>query len=392
MGSKPAVEARYAERAGTVGDDLDELGAAIDRGRAVVTRDPGRGTVREQAGVDRTAALLAVEVRAVAARRGARARRRARRARSRTSRSRTPRTSSSRRRETPPSTAPLSQRSRRALSTPCSRQIASMFAVLPPATHDHVRGGDLLRRPLGNAEGEGDVRRARPRAPGALEGLDGAIGIACRRRQEHDVRLRDARELEHEIVERGRGIAAEKAAATHRHDVPVHARHPRTTRRRESQRPRAAYPSALFSGPASCARITQMRYVYDFDEQAPGGRELLGGKGVGLAEMTALGVPVPAGFTITTDACRAYMAGGKQVPDGPRRRGRRAHRRARGALGQALRRPVRPAARLGPLGRGDLDAGDDGHDPQPRPHRRRGRGPGGVDREPAVRATTRTGG
>ena len=59
-----------------------------------------------------------------------------------------------------------------------------------------------------------------------------------------------------------------------------------------------------------------MRYVYDFDEQAPGGRELLGGKGVGLAEMTALGVPVPAGFTITTDACRAYMADGKQVPEG----------------------------------------------------------------------------
>ena len=59
-----------------------------------------------------------------------------------------------------------------------------------------------------------------------------------------------------------------------------------------------------------------MRYVYDFDEQAPGGRELLGGKGVGLTEMTELGVPVPAGFTITTDACRAYMAAGKQVPDG----------------------------------------------------------------------------
>jgi pyruvate,orthophosphate dikinase len=59
-----------------------------------------------------------------------------------------------------------------------------------------------------------------------------------------------------------------------------------------------------------------MRYVYDFDEEAPGGRELLGGKGVGLAEMTALGVPVPAGFTITTDACRAYMEAGKQVPEG----------------------------------------------------------------------------
>jgi pyruvate,orthophosphate dikinase len=60
-----------------------------------------------------------------------------------------------------------------------------------------------------------------------------------------------------------------------------------------------------------------MRYVYDFDEDSgDGGRELLGGKGIGLAEMTALGVPVPAGFTITTDACRAYMAGGGALPDG----------------------------------------------------------------------------
>jgi pyruvate, orthophosphate dikinase len=58
------------------------------------------------------------------------------------------------------------------------------------------------------------------------------------------------------------------------------------------------------------------RFVYDFDETSEGGRELLGGKGVGLAEMTQLGVPVPAGFTITTDACRAYTANGKQLPDG----------------------------------------------------------------------------
>ncbi len=59
-----------------------------------------------------------------------------------------------------------------------------------------------------------------------------------------------------------------------------------------------------------------MRYVFDFDEESGGGRELLGGKGIGLAEMTQLGVPVPAGFTVTTDACRAYMAAGGAVPDG----------------------------------------------------------------------------
>ncbi|MEX2212299.1 MAG: pyruvate, phosphate dikinase [Gaiellaceae bacterium] len=57
-------------------------------------------------------------------------------------------------------------------------------------------------------------------------------------------------------------------------------------------------------------------YVYDFDEPSPGGRELLGGKGAGLAEMTQLGIPVPAGFTVTTDACRAYTAAGQQLPEG----------------------------------------------------------------------------
>jgi pyruvate,orthophosphate dikinase len=58
------------------------------------------------------------------------------------------------------------------------------------------------------------------------------------------------------------------------------------------------------------------RYVYGFDEASSGGRELLGGKGIGLAEMTQLGMHVPAGFTITTDACRAYMSNGKTLPHG----------------------------------------------------------------------------
>ncbi len=62
--------------------------------------------------------------------------------------------------------------------------------------------------------------------------------------------------------------------------------------------------------------MASTRFVYDFDEPSAGGRELLGGKGAGLAEMTQMGVPVPAGFTITTDACRAYMSNGKTLPDG----------------------------------------------------------------------------
>jgi pyruvate, orthophosphate dikinase len=58
------------------------------------------------------------------------------------------------------------------------------------------------------------------------------------------------------------------------------------------------------------------RYVYDFAEGADLGRELLGGKGAGLAEMTAIGLPVPAGFVVTTEACREYLRGDGTMPDG----------------------------------------------------------------------------
>jgi len=43
-----------------------------------------------------------------------------------------------------------------------------------------------------------------------------------------------------------------------------------------------------------------------FDDPEPVGRELLGGKGAGLAEMTRIGLPVPYGFTVTTEVCREY--------------------------------------------------------------------------------------
>src|SRR5690242_14673998 len=68
---------------------------------------------------------------------------------------------------------------------------------------------------------------------------------------------------------------------------------------------------AMLNRMTTSALVT--RLVYDFEEPADGGRELLGGKGIGLAEMTQLGIPVPAGFTITTDACRAYVVSGGEV-------------------------------------------------------------------------------
>ena len=54
------------------------------------------------------------------------------------------------------------------------------------------------------------------------------------------------------------------------------------------------------------------KYVYDFAEGNKDLRDLLGGKGANLAEMTNLGLPVPPGFTITTEACQAYLANGKE--------------------------------------------------------------------------------
>ena len=53
------------------------------------------------------------------------------------------------------------------------------------------------------------------------------------------------------------------------------------------------------------------RYVYSFTGAYGLGRELLGGKGFGLADMVALGLPVPPGFTITTQVCNEYYQNDK---------------------------------------------------------------------------------
>ena len=55
------------------------------------------------------------------------------------------------------------------------------------------------------------------------------------------------------------------------------------------------------------------KYVYLFDEGNANMRELLGGKGANLAEMTNIGLPVPYGFTVTTEACTRYYEDGKMI-------------------------------------------------------------------------------
>src|SRR5215218_7635513 len=57
------------------------------------------------------------------------------------------------------------------------------------------------------------------------------------------------------------------------------------------------------------------QFVFDFSQGSKDDKDLLGGKGANLAEMTNLGLPVPPGFTISTEACRAYLDAG-DVPEG----------------------------------------------------------------------------
>ncbi|MBI5035024.1 MAG: pyruvate, phosphate dikinase [Chloroflexi bacterium] len=63
-------------------------------------------------------------------------------------------------------------------------------------------------------------------------------------------------------------------------------------------------------------KTLQKKWVYLFEEGNKDMRDLLGGKGAGLAEMTNAKLPVPPGFTITTEACNTYVALGKKFPKG----------------------------------------------------------------------------
>lgn len=61
--------------------------------------------------------------------------------------------------------------------------------------------------------------------------------------------------------------------------------------------------------------MSSVKYVYLFEEGKADMKMILGGKGANLAEMTRIGLPVPPGFTITTEACNAYLASGETLPD-----------------------------------------------------------------------------
>jgi pyruvate, orthophosphate dikinase len=73
--------------------------------------------------------------------------------------------------------------------------------------------------------------------------------------------------------------------------------------------------SSTLRSPEPRSTGAPQKFVFDFSEGGKDQKDLLGGKGANLAEMVRLGLPVPPGFTISTEACRAYLASGA-VPDG----------------------------------------------------------------------------
>ena len=98
--------------------------------------------------------------------------------------------------------------------------------------------------------------------------------------------------------------------------------------------------------------MVDKKWVYRFDEveeaeKACGGdweavRALLGGKGAGLADMTRANVPVPPGFTVTTEACNAYLEAGEKFPPGMWEQELAAMKQVEKKTGKAFGNPQNP--------------------------------------------------
>jgi len=114
------------------------------------------------------------------------------------------------------------------------------------------------------------------------------------------------------------------------------------------------------------------KWVYAFgDGRAEGTaamRDLLGGKGAGLAEMANLKLPVPPGFTITTDVCTYYYGHDKQYPKDLRGQAEKALAQVGRITGRTFGDKDNPLL-VSVLGRPRFDARHDGHRPQSRSQR-----------------------
>jgi phosphoenolpyruvate synthase/pyruvate phosphate dikinase len=103
------------------------------------------------------------------------------------------------------------------------------------------------------------------------------------------------------------------------------------------------------------------KYVYLFSDGACRSKKLLGGKGAGLCEMTQIGLPVPPGFTVSTEACLEYFEQGNTLPRGLPEQVRAALAKVEDALGLRFGDSDRPAVGFGSQRRRRFDAGYDGY-------------------------------
>ncbi|HEY7869296.1 MAG TPA: PEP/pyruvate-binding domain-containing protein, partial [Methylomirabilota bacterium] len=114
----------------------------------------------------------------------------------------------------------------------------------------------------------------------------------------------------------------------------------------QAVRKRARAKARESARPSSKTARREVKYAYSFAggraEGSSALRDLLGGKGCELAEMTNMGVPVPPGFTITTEAWAAYTAAGKKQPAGLWSQVLAHLRRLEAAAGSRLGDPARP--------------------------------------------------
>jgi pyruvate,orthophosphate dikinase len=136
--------------------------------------------------------------------------------------------------------------------------------------------------------------------------------------------------------------------------------------------------------------------VYSFGAITEGDgsmKELLGGKGANLAEMTSIGLPVPPGFTITTETCAEYYnQGGKRLPHGLMNEVHKNMADAReGDWARSSATPRTRCSSRSARARG-VDAGHDGHRPEPGLNDESVEGLAEADRQPSASRTTPTAG
>ena len=104
------------------------------------------------------------------------------------------------------------------------------------------------------------------------------------------------------------------------------------------------------------------KYVYLFSEGDASMRNLLGGKGANLAEMTKIGLPVPQGFTITTEACTKYYEDGQTISDDIIEQIYEAIEKTEAIAGKKFGDVRESLPRFRPLRRKSFHARHDGHD------------------------------